>query len=83
MIGGFKPNTDKADIEEVLNRIMEGTVGVEKISSLGKFASVGKVAFKNKNMMWDFIKAHTGERFPYLGEARALWFSIEKRRRNC
>ena len=78
MMGGFKHDTDKADIEETLRSIMEGTAGVERITSLGKFASVGKVAFKDKNMMWDFIKAHKGERFPNLGDARALWFSIEK-----
>ena len=28
--------------------------------------------------MWGFIKAHKGMRFTYLGQPRALWFSIEK-----
>ena len=67
-----------ADIEEALRNIMEGTAGVERITGLGKFSIVGKVTFKDKNMMWGFIKAHTGVMFPYLEDARALWFSTEK-----
>ena len=64
IFGGFKPDTDKADIEERLRSIMDGTAGVERITSLGKFASVGKVTLKDKNMMWDFIKAQKGGKVP-------------------
>ena len=57
---------------------MEGTSGVERVSSLGKFAAVGKVTFTDKNMMWDFINAHRGVKLPYIGVPRQLWFSIEE-----
>ncbi len=43
IFGGFKPDTDRADIEACLRKIMIDVEGVEKIQALGKFAIVGKV----------------------------------------
>ena len=78
IFGGFQQDTDKSDIEETLRDILAGTAGVERITSLGKYASCGKVTFKDKELMWDFIRAHKGMKFPYRGQQRALWFSIER-----
>ena len=78
IFGGFQQDTDKADIEEALREILEGTTGVQRITSLGKYASCGKVTFSDKEFMWSFIKAHKGRKFPYLDQPSALWFSIEK-----
>ena len=78
IFGGFQQDTDKADIEEALREILEGTTGVQRITSLGKYASCGKVTFSDKEFMWSFIKAHKGRKFPYLDQPSAQWFSIEK-----
>ena len=72
IFGGFKPDTDRADIEEALRDIVDTYEGVERVAILGKFAQVGKVTFKDSDRMWDFIKVNKGVKFPYLGESRKL-----------
>ena len=80
IFGGFQQDTDKADIEEALREILVSTEGVQRITSLGKYASCGKVTFSDKEFMWSFIKAHKGRKFPYLDQPSAQWFSIENAR---
>ena len=48
------------------------------MAALGKFTTAGKVTFKDKGAMWDFIMDHKGQKFAHLGDPRAIWFSIEK-----
>ena len=38
---------------------------------------MGQVTFKDKNAMCIFIKDNKGVKLPYLGDTRAIWFSIE------
>jgi hypothetical protein len=77
IFGGFGANSDRTEIEEVLRNIMEGALGVVRVQALGKFSTAGKVVFKDKSAMWDFIHSHKGQKFPHLGDPRAIWFSIE------
>ena len=47
IFGGFKADTDRADIENCLRKIMVDVEGVEKIQALRKSAIAGKVTFKD------------------------------------
>ena len=58
IFGGFRADTDRADIEDCLRKIMTKVDGVEKIQALGKFAIAGTVTFTDNDMMWAFIKAN-------------------------
>ncbi len=57
---------------------MQGAVGVVNIKALGKFGVAGKVTFETNDLMWAFSKAHKGVKFEHNGNARAIWYSIEK-----
>ena len=67
IFGGFRADTDRADIEDCLRKIMANVDGVEKIQT-----------FTDNGMMWAFIKADKNVKFKHEGEPRAIWFSIEK-----
>ncbi len=51
IFGGFGADTDRADIEDCLRKIMTNVDGVEKIQALGKFAIAGKVTFTDNDLM--------------------------------
>ena len=78
VFGGFPHDTDRTDIEEALRKILRTYEGVERISSMGKYGSCGKVYFRGKNDMGEFIKDSKGMKFDHEGVQRALWFFIEK-----
>ena len=79
---GFRADTNRADIEDCLRKIMVNVDGVEKTQALGKFAIAGKMTFTDNDFMWAFIKANKNVKFKHEGEPRAIWFSIEKRKKN-
>ena len=39
IVGGFKEDTDRSEIEETLRDIVQGYEGVGRVSGLGKFGS--------------------------------------------
>ena len=78
IIGGFPKDSDRADIEATLRDIMRKYEGVEQVSSLGKYGQCGRVYFTGKEVRWEFIKDKKGNKFPYAGVPRSLWFSIEE-----
>ena len=55
ILGGFPRDPTRSDIEETL---IEGYEGVEKVSSMGKYAICGRVYLNNTDVMWDIIKAN-------------------------
>ena len=72
IVGGFKADTGRADIENCLRKIMTNVDGVEKIQALGKFAVAVKVTFTDNDMMWAFIKANKNVKFKHEGEPWAI-----------
>ncbi len=60
---------------EVYQRKIDGVVNIK---ALGKCGIAGKVTFETNDLMWAFIKAHTGVKFAHNGNERAIWYSIEK-----
>ncbi len=57
---------------------MAGAEGVEKVLSLGWHGTVGRVDFKDNDMMRDFIKSNKRRKFEFDGVKDALWWSVEK-----
>ena len=51
---------------------------MERVTSMGKYSTCGRVYFNNKDAMWDFIKANKRTKFDFDGVKNALWFTIEK-----
>ena len=78
ILGGLPRDTSRSDIEETLRGIIEGYEGVEKVASMGRYATCGRVYFNNKDVMWEFIKANKGNKFEHDGVERAIWFTIEE-----
>ncbi len=57
IVGRFKPDTDRADIEEVLRKFGVSAEGVDKVAAFGKLAVVGTVTFKDKDAMWTLARS--------------------------
>ena len=70
IIGGFPRDTGRAD------SIVEGHEGVERVTSMGRYSTCGRVFFYSKDAMWNFIKANKGKKFDFDGAMDALWFTI-------
>ena len=78
IIGGYPSNTDRAEIEESMRAITEGSEGVIRSSALGRYGGAGRVYFDTSDSMWNFIKANKGTKFDFDGTPDCLWYAIEK-----
>ena len=78
IVGGFPSETGRPEIEGALRNIVAGTEGVEKVLSLGRYSTVGRIDFINNDVMWDFIKSNKRKKFEFEGEKDVLWWSVEK-----
>ncbi len=55
-----------------------GHEDVERVTSMGKYSTCGRIYFIDKDAMWDFIKASTRTDFDFDGAKSVLWLTIEK-----
>jgi hypothetical protein len=85
IVGGFPSDTGRDEIETTLrgivghpNAIAEGTSGVTKVMSMGRYATCGRIEFSGNNAMWAFIKENKRKKFDFDGVKEVLWFSVEK-----
>ena len=73
----FPRDTGRADIETALRGTVDGHEGVERVASMGRYATCGRVCFIDNNAMWDFIKANKRKMFVFDGALNALWLTVE------
>ena len=78
IVGGFPRDTGRGDIELTLRGIVDGHDGIERVASMGKYATCGRVYFIDNNAMWDFIKASKRKNFDFDGANNVRWFTVEK-----
>ena len=56
-----------------LREIVSGAEGVEKVLSLGRYGTIGRIDFVDNDLMWDFIKSNKRKKFEFDGVKDALW----------
>jgi hypothetical protein len=84
IVGGFPSDTGRDEIESTLRGIVgpsaitDGTGGVTKIMSMGRYATCGRLEFSGNNAMWAFIKLNKRKKFDFDGKKDVRWFSVEK-----
>ena len=91
IIGGFDYDSDREDVEKVLDLIARsGVVDVEQIEktwAMGRYTSKGKITFTSPMGMWAFLKAMKGNKFTKEGKivgakdldvSWTLWHGVEK-----
>ena len=82
IVGGFPSETGRPEIEGALRNIVAGTEGVEKVLSLGRYSTVGRIDFINNDVMWDFIKSNKRKKFEFEGEKMSSGGQWKRRMQN-
>ena len=53
-----------------------GHEGVERVTSMGKYSTCGRIYFTGKDAMRDFIKANKRTKLDFDGAKSVLWFTM-------
>ena len=78
IFGGFPRDTGRGDIEATLRGIVTGFEGVERVTSMGRYSTCGRISFEDNNLMWGFIKGNKRKKYDFDGVKDVLWLSVEK-----